>query len=475
MIAFVCYIFGSGRATNKPSLTKLNVDFFMVYIAHVRKSDKKKQTLEQHLYEVKSIAGDLADKIGQKEAGKLIGLLHDFGKYSKAFQDYLGSATGLINPDGDADYVDAKGLKGKIDHSSAGAQWIWQRLKGYGEQGKLCAQILSLCIASHHSGLIDCLKVEGGNDFIRRMDKPDEQTHLQECLINASTELLQKAESIAGRDLLVVMLQSLGKVFAQEQHRQTLSETIRYFYLGLWTRFLFSCLIDADRINSADFEQPENEQHRQQKPVDWQIAIDRAESFFDELKPEKPIDHIRQKISQQCLDRANDPQGIYTLTVPTGGGKTYASLRYALHHAKKHQLDRTIYVIPFTSIIEQNAQAIREVLECSKDVHPWVLEHHSNLEPENQTWQSKLTSENWDAPIVLTTMVQFLEVLFSGGTRSVRRMHQLANSLIIFDEIQTLPIKCVHLFCNALNFLVEHAHTSALLCTATQRNATCVR
>ena len=154
--------------------------------------------------------------------------------------------------------------------------------------------------------------------------------------------------------------------------------------------------------------------------------------------------------------------------MPTGGGKTFASMQYALRHAHKYKLDRIIYIIPYTSIIEQNAQAIREMIEAKSDEFPWVLEHHSNLEPERQTWRDKLIAENWDAPIVFTTMVQFLDVLFSGGTRGARRMHQLAKSVLIFDEIQTLPINCVHLFCNAINFLVSHTKTTALLCTATQ-------
>ena len=171
---------------------------------------------------------------------------------------------------------------------------------------------------------------------------------------------------------------------------------------------------------------------------------------------------------KRAKSRAQDTQGIYTLTVPTGGGKTYASLRYALHHANTDGLQRIIYVIPYTSIIEQNAEAIRKVIQHQGDQYPWVLEHHSNLEPENQTWHSKLAAENWDAPVVLTTMVQFLETLFSGGTRGVRRLHQLANSIIIFDEIQTLPINCTHLFCNALNFLSAYTKTTAVLCTATQ-------
>lgn len=138
-----------------------------------------------------------------------------------------------------------------------------------------------------------------------------------------------------------------------------------------------------------------------------------------------------------------------------------------MHHAQKHNLDRIIYIIPFTSIIEQNANAIRGVLG-EENADDWVLEHHSSLEPEQQTWRSKLACENWDKPIVLTTMVQFLESMFASGTRGSRRMHQLSNAVLIFDEIQTLPIRCVHLFNNTINYLTRFCNTTALMCTATQ-------
>ncbi len=441
------------------------------YIAHVRTSDQSKQTVASHLLEVAEIAKKLATKINVPEAGELIGLLHDFGKYSQSFQNYIQSGTGLINPDSE-DFVNAGALKGKIDHSTAGAQWVWQELSKYGTNGevKLCGQILALCIASHHSGLIDCLKPEGDNGFKGRIDKGDGRSHLTECKSNADRVILEQAQRLADKPLLSAMLRQITRITQTEQHGQVVSATVKCFYVGFWTRFLFSCLIDADRINSADFENPTNMAQRN-KPVFWDIAIERFELFLvsQQATPTlSPINTIRQKISDTCKTRAPNAQGIYTLTVPTGGGKTYASLRYALHHAKAHGLERIIYIIPYTSIIEQNADAIRKVIEQVGDQTPWVLEHHSNLEPENQTWHSKLAAENWDAPIVLTTMVQFLETLFSGGTRGVRRLHQLANSVLIFDEIQTLPINCTHLFCNALNFLSTHAKTTAVLCTATQ-------
>jgi len=443
----------------------------MEYIAHRRK-DGKEQSLICHLTEAGDKAAELASKIGVSGAGELIGLLHDFGKFSAEFQAYIGSATGKINPEDD-EYVDFDGLKGKIDHSSAGAQWVWESCQRWGERGQLVGQMLAICIASHHSGLIDCLKPDGDNAFSARMKKLDGKTHKNECLKNAPQNYLDKLDTLVDKDLIQTILKYLQKIGQTEELSP--DKTIRYFNLGFFSRMLFSCLIDADRISSADFEYPENAEHRRDMPIDWSTPVNRLELAIKEFSGEKDIDELRRDISDTCKNRAKDKQGIYTLTVPTGGGKTYASLRYALHHAlyrskknKELPVDRIIYIIPFTSIIEQNAQAIREVLECSKDEFPWVLEQHSNLEPETQTWHSKLVSENWDAPIVMTTMVQFLEVLFSGGTRGARKMHQLANSVLIFDEIQTLPINCTHLFCNALNFLTNFCNTTAVLCTATQ-------
>lgn len=444
-----------------------------IHIAHVRElgSNIDIQTLETHLLEVASLTSEFASKIGVKDGGKLIGLMHDFGKYSQDFQNYISSATGQLDPDIDCnEYVDATALKGKIDHSSAGAQWIRNKLRKYGGagQGELCGQILSMCVASHHSGLIDCLKPDGENGFRKRMNKADKKTNLKECEQSADKNVLTMAMELAGQSLVEEMLVILKRILEQDQRGQKIGTEIQAFYLGFFCRFLFSCLVDADRINSADFESPSNKKLRSNSPIDWQTAITRLETKLEVFTLKNPIDSIRRDISDNCRSKASHKQGIYTLTVPTGGGKTLASLRYALHHANTHQLDRIIYIIPYTSIIEQNAKVIREFIEHENDVRPWVLEHHSNLEPEQQTWHSKLASENWDSPIVITTMVQFLETLFSGGTRGVRRLHQLARSVLVFDEIQTLPINCTHIFCNALNFLVEYTNTTALLCTATQ-------
>ena len=441
------------------------------YLAHRRQIDGANQSVLDHLQEVGALAEEFACKVGLGNAGRLIGLLHDFGKYSADFQRYIRSATGDYDKD-DEDYVDAGSLKGKIDHSSAGAQWIWQRMRSIGGagQGELCGQILSLCIASHHSGLIDCIDKDDTPTFLERMGKSEEKVHSLECQANADKELVEELEHIAGVDQVKEFFERLQRLADFQNGIRNSFTVIDSFNIGFLTRFLFSCLIDADRLNSAEFESPERHTDRLARASDqsWSVAICRLEERLKELPIRNYVDKLRNEISQNCQARSGERKGIYTLTVPTGSGKPYASLRHAQHHAQAHNLDRIIYVIPYTSIIEQNAQAIREVVERDGDAFSWVLEQHSNLEPEQQTWQSKLVSENWDAPIVLTTTVQLLEAMFGGGTRGVRRLHQLANAVLVFDEIQTLPVNCVHLFCNAINFLVDHCGTTAVLCTATQ-------
>ena len=437
------------------------------YIAHIRKSDQKPQSLQTHLTEAAAIAKLLAAKLNLEQAGELIGLMHDFGKYSQKFQNYIRRVNNIgFNFDQD----DEDSFKGG-DHSTAGAQWVYRELRKFGAAqgiGELFGQMLGLCIASHHGeGLIDCLDGEGNPKWIERFNKTDELTHLAECEQNADEAVLQKAKELAGENLIRSLLKTVKPILSDS----TTNDKIKEFYLGCLTRFLFSCLIDADRINSSDFErEAQKEVRRLTEKPDWQSAIDKLETHLAGLGNRYPADKIRRQISDDCLkrakdsqDREGDPQGIYTLTVPTGGGKTLASLRYALHHAQKHNLDRIIYIIPYTSIIDQNAQAVREILG-----EDWVLEHHSNLEPEKQSWQDKLLSENWDKHIVFTTMVQFLDAWFGGGTRGARHIHPMTNAVLIFDEIQTLPVKCVHLFCNVLNWLTTFGKSTVVLCTATQ-------
>lgn len=446
------------------------------YIAH------KNQELHEHLEGVAELAKINAEKIGFGKYGELLGLLHDFGKYSTKFQRYITDALKKddphFNPDEDEDYEDPAGMKGKIDHSTAGAQFFSCK-NSTSNAHKILGQFLSLCLVSHHSGLIDCLRTDNNgtwDSFSRRLSKDQNRTHLQECIKNIDGQILEKIEAILADISFTKPFEDTCRNIIQFSPEKTPLSTVVQLQLALLARFLFSALIDADRQDTADSEKPKTARHRQRgRYRSWDILIDRLEKKYRTFEVNNPVDEIRKKISECCLESAQQPKGLFTLTVPTGGGKTLASLRFALHHAKYHEvgqgIDRIIYVIPFTSIIDQNAQVVREILEpkdCAEDAGKIVLENHSNIGADVQSWKEKLLTENWDAPVVFTTMVQFLEALFGAGTRGARRVHQLARAVIIFDEIQTLPIQCVHLFNNAINFLVNQCGSSVVLSTATQ-------
>jgi CRISPR-associated endonuclease/helicase Cas3 len=446
-------------------------------VAHVRDRDKKIQSLEEHLNRVSKLAGEFAGKVGLKEIGEILGLLHDVGKASDEFQNYIRSGTRLI-PEDSPDWVDVKAKKGKIDHSTAGAQIIYQKLSERGNNATATALAMALCIASHHSGLIDSLKPNGENNFQRRIEKPEEGSHAKEAWSNL-TGITNKLNELLSSDIENRFIEKLSSLKLQLESHNTIN-----FKRGLLVRYLLSCLIDADRLNTADFEFPSNERIRNYgNYTPWGTLIERLDRKISEFenKPDRnDVDDLRSQVSQACLEFAAKRKGVYQLTVPTGGGKTLASLRFALNHAQLQGMDRIFYIIPYTSIIDQNADEVRKILE-EKDknghyLNKVILEHHSNIilddEDEEKDWitakRKNLLSDNWDAPIVFTTQVQFLEALFGSGTKSVRRMHQLANSVIIFDEVQTTPVRMVQMFNAALEFLVHGCGSSVVLCTATQ-------
>jgi CRISPR-associated endonuclease/helicase Cas3 len=454
----------------------------MEFVAHRRERDGAIQNLWDHLEGTSFLAAQFASKIGLDKHGELIGLLHDLGKATVEFDHYIRSATGLIDPDED-DYVDATSQKGKIDHSSAGAQVINNYFNNQGNDCLFVLQILSLVIASHHSGIIDCLTPDGEDNFSKRMNKAEQKTRITEAQLNLDNNIKSKIDKLLTCDNLVEQLNQKLKSL----HENNDSKESYMLKTGLLVRFLFSCLIDADRIDTADFEFPEKALYRNQgNCIDWSVLLERLNLYLAELKKKNlegivqvdntdqftVVNKLREEISNHCFNFADRPKGLYQLTVPTGGGKTLSSLRFALNHANKHSMDRIFYIIPYTSIIDQNANTVREILESRSEQEAYlnkiVLEHHSNLTPEKENIQQKLLAENWDAPVVFTTMVQFLEALFGYSTRSARRMHQLANAVIIFDEIQTLPIRCVHLFNIAVRFLIQACGSTVVLCTATQ-------
>jgi CRISPR-associated endonuclease/helicase Cas3 len=428
------------------------------FLAHLE-PDGSSQLLRDHLFSVSHATRSAAEKIGLGGAGAMIGLLHDIGKYSRDFQRYLRQ----IPVDQD---TEQQLKRGSVDHSTAGAQAIWGGLRKQGRLEGVVGEILSICVASHHSGLIDCIAPSGMDNFSRRMDKADAESHFDEAWANADKQVVDEHRRHLEDTGLAGGVREIVKSICQSDR----SPSIQKFKVGLVVRFLFSCLIDADHTDTADFSSGAAGALRQRgQYAEWPELAALLEERLGRFRPESPINELRRDVSGACLFAAERPKGSYLLTVPTGGGKTLASLRFALHHAAKWGMDRVIYISPYTSIVDQNAKVVRDILEPhGTEFASVVLEHHSNLTPLKQTWKSKILSENWDAPVVFTTAVQFLEVFFGSHTRAVRRMHQMARSVLIFDEIQTVPVRCVHLLNNALNFLAEQCGSTVVLCTATQ-------
>jgi len=418
------------------------------------------QELRAHLASVAANTSHLAGKIGLAHAGELIGIAHDLGKYSEAFQQYLRKVASDAAMEMEPDFS----LKGSVDHSTAGAQIIGDGLPS--GNGGIASQMLALCVASHHSGLIDCIAPDGVDVLTRRLNKDGALSHRDEAWSQAEQTIRGRLETVLNSANVASEIDAaMGRIREKDS-----DEVIRPFKQGLLLRMLFSCLIDGDRIDTADFDKPKAASFRQHgEYVSWQELIDRLELKLAAFSNERWVDQLRCEISSHCLAASDRPKGVFTLTVPTGGGKTLASLRFALHHAQRWGMDRVIYVSPYISIADQNAQVVRKVLEpAGCDFASIVLEHHSGLTPDKESWRGSVLAENWDAPVVFTTAVQVLEALFGGGTRSARRLHALANAVIVFDEVQTLPVRMIHMFNNAVNFLVEQCGASVVLCTATQ-------
>jgi CRISPR-associated endonuclease/helicase Cas3 len=431
------------------------------FIAHRRQRDGVIQTVGLHLAETAALSGNFGAAVGLPLCGRLLGLCHDLGKYSQAFKDYISAVSGML---GEEARVACEAKRGTIDHATAGSQLIWNRLNK-GKLSRSLAQILSVSVMSHHSrtGMKDFISLEGKSPFLTRLAKDHANTHLHEALKNADEAIISEIETILASPALITEFKVA--ITGIEQNAKTPYALL--YQHGFLTRFLFSCLLDADRLNTANFEKPESLQHRTTGLTpDWTNLAALLDEHLGTFTARNPIDEVRNRISQECLEAATSQDRLLTLTVPTGGGKTLASLRFALHRAaqsKKTAIERIIYVLPYTSIIDQNAREVRKILGEEN-----VLEHHSNLIPEVDTWKNRVLSENWDAPVVFTTSVQLLDALFAQSTSSARRMHQLANSIVIFDEIQTLPVKTIHLFNNAINFLTTFCKTTVVLCTATQ-------
>lgn len=368
-----------------------------------------------------------ADREAAHAWGYLAGLWHDLGKFAAEWQAYLVSK---------ADIHRAETAQ-RVDHATAGAQHAVG-------SGDIVGHLLAFAIAGHHSGLLDAVS-------------PD--ACLQKRLEKEVADFSRAPEAVIGRSL-----PKLPPGLATRIRNPAVP--------ALFTRLLFSALVDADFLATEAFMAPDRAQLRPTNQAgllaEMQNLLERHVATFP--FPRNAVERARSEVRDHCRNTAERDPGIFSLTVPTGGGKTLSSLAFALSHATRHDQRRIIYVIPFTSIIEQNAAVFEDVFRplLKTEGDPVVLQHHSNLSPENETERTRLAAENWDAPLVVTTAVQFYESIHAARTSGCRKLHNFANSVVILDEAQCLPVEFLRPCLDALRELTAHYRTSVVLCTATQ-------
>lgn len=417
----------------------------MDFLAHTT-SDGGGHGLEEHLQAVRDQAASFAAPFDAADWAALAGLWHDLGKYRAGFQRYIRQTN-----DPDAHIEGKVGGRDKT-HSAAGAMWAMDHLaKTQGKAGEVRARVLAYLIAGHHAGLDNWY---GG--LAVRLESQDANTELRDALdADPPDEILRP--DVLSLDLARVPVDSRSGISGS---------------FALWIRMLFSALVDADFLDTeafidgkrasarVGFPSMNDLAHRYDGYMEEKLEQVRARGMQDTI-----VNRLRADVLRQCSEKAKLVPGVFTLTVPTGGGKTLASLAFALRHAVIHDKRRVIYAIPYTSIIEQTADIYRGIFGDEN-----VVEHHSNTEssPEAETLRSRLACENWDAPIVVTTNVQLLESLFARRTSRCRKLHRLADSIIVLDEAQLLPREFLQPIIDVLRLLVRDYGVTLVLATATQ-------
>jgi len=389
-----------------------------IYAAHI-KDDGKVQTIKEHLEGTATLARGFAENFNSGDYGYYCGMLHDIGKYSQQFQKRI------------------HGSSQRVDHSSAGAIEVKRELPGLG-------WLLAYCIAGHHTGLPD------GGSKVDTGIEPTLNGRLKRLNLPSYSDFRDDLETKTFFPKLTKPIKMLGE---------------NGFTYSFFTRMLFSCLVDADFLDTEAFMSSSEVERGIDYSID-NLYLKLQNEIAKFGNPKSELNKKRNEILNCCIEKALLPKGLYTLTVPTGGGKTISSLAFALRHAKEHGMKRIIYVIPYTSIIEQNAAVFKNILGAE-----YVLEHHSNFnyDDEDETMtRLRLATENWDMPVIVTTNVQFFESVFANKTSRCRKLHNIANSVIIFDEAQMFPTEYLLPCIRAISEFVYNYGSTAVLCSATQ-------
>lgn len=417
------------------------------FAAHIK--DGCVQSVTEHCQNTAALCERYASAFGCSVIGRLQGLLHDAGKLTSEFNDYIRGASNAT--------------RGSIDHSYSGARYLDEISADMSY--RKAAQLIARTIISHH-GMHDWVDDDSKDYFKERTSKSKGYEEVLSNLDMVIGEELPENLEEAGEEYRLINDKILRTGASGKCSKKEYA-----FYLGMLERMLQSVLIDADRSDTANFMNG--------TPVSLDIDVQALWNDMDKRMNEKlcsfadktdMISLQRKSISDRCAEFAKNEVKVCRMIVPTGGGKTLSSLRFAIKYCIEHDMERIIYTAPFMSILEQNSEEIRSIAGDA-----FFTEHHSNalaeLDPEtesNEYEEYELHTERWDSPVIATTMVQFLNTLFSGKSSSIRRMHRLSKAVIIIDEVQSVPIKCVNLFNLAVNFLTNICGAVVVLCSATQ-------
>ena len=418
----------------------------MEYLAHIA-DDGREQTVGEHLRSAAEYASRALAPAGLCEAGYLCALLHDCGKYTELFDRYIHS--------------NGEMRRGSVNHTFSGVRLIMERCHHEPPISlqDIAGELLAYAVGAHH-GEFDIADEDGKNGFYHRMKKEDigyEEAVSNYTELCADTEELDRRFKAACDEVTPIF----GRITDIAADNSEVS-----FYVGLLSRLLLSAVIEGDRRDTAEFMS--GVKRKDDEIPDWNELLDSVEKKILDLPANTPVNVARRNISEQCRLAAEAGSGVYRLNVPTGAGKTLSALRYALAHAAKNGMRRVIFTSPLLSILDQNAEVIRKFVGDDS----LILEHHSNVVRDSAAGEAldkyELLAENWSAPIIITTMVQLLNTLFSDKTSCIRRFQALCGSVIVIDEVQTVPCKMLSLFNLAVNFLSQVCRATVLLCSATQ-------
>lgn len=430
------------------------------FYAHVRRGEPEMgQRLAEHCRNAARYARGALQDAGLETTAYLAGLLHDMGKFKEEFQTYIRNAA-----------FDGNVLRGSVNHTFAAVRFLLERYKNqdrWGSYAPLTAELLAYAVGAHH-GQFDCVDSKHRCGFAHRLHKEDigyEESRDNFLRFCASEDELDQLFGQAVKEIQ----QTFHQFLTQLEKTPTRDESV--FYFGLLARLLLSAVEEGDRRDTAEFmddrkfPQTLDRMERKQR---WTKLLDRVENQLNRLPRETPVQIARHRISEQCGLCGKGQGGIFRLNVPTGGGKTLSSLRFALTHGDQWGKSRILFVSPLLAILEQTSKEIRRYIQDDS----LILEHHSNVirsrEVPEELERMELLMDTWDAPIILTTLVQFLNTLFDGKGSSIRRFHSLCDSVIVLDEVQTVPGKLLGLFHLAVGFLAGYCGATVVLCSATQ-------